>query len=293
MIYLCIEDKRAPIFTERVRGCFPNSSIIKLNKWNFKNSIKFLNNSKPILSNTWLVLVNLSELKESQIENLSGIKYSTIIVYCSEQNCKFLYGIFRKFIDSDNIKIINVKVFSREQASEYVKSKIRIEDEALNSLVKDKNFMPRIEESLTILKTLDKTVTKKDIDKYININSIPATAYDLFYSILKIGNKSHKDLVIFLYNFRYASSYIFKQLDLFFSESLNIFDLCSSGKLTLDNLDNYFKSKKLKTTQNFVRVITDCYFNTSVDFETLIILRNQIARENHVVNLLKYLEGGE
>lgn len=282
MIFVVLEDSRAPLFTMELLKDVPSSSVVRVNRDTTNEELKKLNGS-PLFTKKWFAIVEKS-CSSSTIKSVLSTK-AVIILYATKTNLESKLILCKQFSD---VKVVDLISPSKEYCTSYVEESLGVSHSLAEKICSKSNyFLPSIEENIMILKSLD-TVDNKAVNLYVSTRS-NTTTFTIFYFLVGLRDVNKKAMVKFLYDFRYAFSYIKTSLLSLFETSKAAYRAIESGELTVDNLSEFLKSNnKLKATKYFLeRVVIDLHPHMSYD--TLVLKEIQISKCSSMIELLSKL----
>lgn len=281
MVFIVLEDERAPIFTREILKEYPSSCVVKINTKSFKTDFNLLQ-SKPTLTDKWLVLVN-SKISKVYVEQLAKLKTINMLVYCSQNNYKEKLSICR---NSCETKFLNVISMTLPSCVNYIKSQLEIAEDVAVKLAKKCNlYTPFVEESIILLKTLDHKITSYDVDNYVQKRS-NVTVYTLFYYLLE-RNGNVDGILKFIYEYRHALDYLKKRLLKLFSYAETIYMSMETGELGNDNVDEFIENNDIDASSYFVRRVI--HIHQSIGYDLLLLNKITIENLDSIPSLLSIL----
>lgn len=283
MNIILLEDSRAPLFTERLVQSFPNSSVVGITKRNNSSILKELS-SRPLLSDKWLLLIE-SNTNEELIKSLFSMDSCICVLKCKDSEKDYFLALSRSRGDT---RFVDCKNITEEEAVKRITSKLDTTEQIARMIyTKCNKFMPYIEETIVSLSCLGRAVKMSDLDNYMEkYNSI--TIYSLYYHILGIDKISNKELVTYLYRYKYAIDYIKKTLLDLFDSTESLYKSIDEGLLGSDNIHEYVKNTKLKVTPYFVTKTVNKIYK-SMTYADLVITKIRITKVESIVELLDIL----
>lgn len=283
MIYLVMEDSRAPLFTEDLYNTVPKSSIVKIKKSTLDLEVDKLNSS-PLFTSKWFALIDRG-VSENLIVKICSMKSVVPIIYVTDKTVGSVRSVISEFGENKLVNLINP---SKSFCEKHVCKVLSVTEDVSKCLCEKSNyFLPSLEENINVLKSLGRAPSKKDINLYISRrNSV--TIYSLFYFILGQSKVLPKNIIVFMHDFKYAFSYLKESLLKLFDDMLQIYDDIENAIVGKTNIDSYYKSSKLGCTLFFTkRVVLE--FHKIFTYEEIYLRKLKLARCSNVVELLNYI----
>lgn len=281
MIYLVKEDIRCPIFTRELVGkTFPYSSVIRVNK---KSDVVI--SGKPSLTKTWLLLLD-NNLNDKQLEKYLILPNCSFVVYVNDKTLNFKAEICRKY---DKIKILDVVNLSKDDSIDYIMKRLNVDNVVAEEVFKKTGkFLPRIEESIVILSCLNK-ITISDIEKYLPSYS-NISINTLFYYIVGFRKTTEKKIIDFLWQFRYAFSYLKRGLIRLCNCCIKIYNSLEEGVLGIDNVDEFLRKSRIDVSPYFVTtIITEVH--RTLTYSDIFRLKLKINKASNMLDILALIGG--
>lgn len=269
----------------RVKEIFPSSSILKVNKSNYYNMLK-LQHTTPLLTEGWAIFLSsrLSSVQCSKFFDKNEKNLVILQVSPAKKNDRVVelseLGISFKIVD-------NIKV-SKDVLIEHASKELNISTKDATTLCnRCNNYLPYVSESIAVLKTLGRKVTRADILKYVEKRS-STRVLDIFFHIIKFKPSKESDLATMLYDFRYAFDYIKKNLIKYFDTTIYLYTLFESGYLGLDNYKDFEYNKKVEFSPYMVKKILD-EVHPRVSLKALLVYKHKVYECKTMFELLDLL----
>ena len=286
MNIVLIED---PIYSvdslkKSVKSKFPVTSQISVTKGNFYEKLK-LSKTTPLLTEGWAIITS-SSLDIKQCALLCSDSRNLIIMDVKPRNkheaIVVLSGMGIEFSVVDNVHVSKPRLIS------YTRDKLNIsEKDAITLCNRCNNYLPYVNESVSLLESLGKEITRSDILKYSN----KRTSFNIQSLLLHlIGYKraNTDEVACFIYDFRYALTYIKRSLLKYLEDSIEIYILMENGLLGADNYKDFKFPRKLEMSEYLLkRLIIDIH--PVVPLEMLILVKVSIQKINKTYELLNII----
>lgn len=281
----CIEP-----FLSKVKG-YPNSSKININKNNYFECLKILDNP-PVLTKKWLVVIS-PRLSSKQIASIMERDNNNVVPLSSKIKWQELgeelkeLGIPYKLLDNLNPP--------KDVILAYIQKELNVDlDMAKYIGGRHRYHLPKVMETVTILSDLE-TITKKDVREYttrfknIWISSITE-------NILGIDTKtSKKRLVELIYDFRYGFDYVLSTVKSELELYEYVYSRMIEGVLTLENyLDYESYNKKYNDLPDFRKLKLIESFDV-VSYDKLYYVKTKVesieGKTSNIYKLIKLIGG--
>lgn len=281
----CIEP-----FLSKVKG-YPNSSKININKNNYFECLKILDNP-PVLTKKWLVVIS-PRLSSKQIASIMERDNNNVVPLSSKIKWQELgeelkeLGIPYKLLDNLNPP--------KDVILAYIQKELNVDlDMAKYIGGRHRYHLPKVMETVTILSDLE-TITKKDVREYttrfknIWISSITE-------NILGIDTKtSKKRLVELIYDFRYGFDYVLSTVKSELELYEYVYSRMIEGVLTLENyLDYESYNKKYNDLPDFRKLKLIESFDI-VSYDKLYYVKTKVesieGKTSNIYKLIKLIGG--
>lgn len=281
----CIEP-----FLSKVKG-YPNSSKININKNNYFECLKILDNP-PVLTKKWLVVIS-PRLSSKQIASIMERDNNNVVPLSSKIKWQELgeelkeLGIPYKLLDNLNPP--------KDVILDYIQKELNVDlDMAKYIGGRHRYHLPKVMETVTILSDLE-TITKKDVREYttrfknIWISSITE-------NILGIDTKtSKKRLVELIYDFRYGFDYVLSTVKSELELYEYVYSRMIEGVLTLENyLDYESYNKKYNDLPDFRKLKLIESFDV-VSYDKLYYVKTKVesieGKTSNIYKLIKLIGG--
>lgn len=273
------------LFLKSLEQKFPRTSTLFLTNRSLNEVIDTINTSKPLLTSKWLVLGN--NVKENAV--LSIVKHIAdnvlVLKYQSRTNAvndlmKLLKSMSIDFKVVDNFNLSNEKIVS------YVSEQLGLSETDSKTLVKRCNgYLPYVNESVFALKSLNRKVERKDVLDFV-VNRSTFNTLSLFNHIIGYKKVNNEVVGRFLYDFKYATKYLKKDLLEKFDDALLVYSLMNEGLLTPENFREFEFPKKLKISDYLLKsLVVDVY--KEVSYETLLYNKLVISKISNTFQLLE------
>lgn len=244
MNIILAEESKYPIgsFVDKVKSQFPTSSTVSLNRNNVQE-VKKQVKVTPVMSEGWLVLINLPDVTGTLVRELDIPDNVNVYIVRNKDKMAEVSRVF--FEEKVKFSVVDNLNPSKEEINLYVMESLGISKElALHICKRHKYFLPKVAESVDILKGVE-SITKDTINKYTQ-KSGDVSFNSLFYYIIGFGDKlpRHSQIVKLVYKYRYGFDFLMKFINKRFSSYLYIFDKIAEGSLSLENYLDYYETHK-------------------------------------------------
>lgn len=286
MIIVLLENKVYAIesLIGKIKSEFPKSSILEVNRSNRFEMLK-LSETTPLLTDGWIILcserLNILQIlpftknsKNLVVINATNTSKSDII-NCLEDN-KLEFSLV------DNINV------SKETLIKYVSNTLSLSEKDSKTLCnKCNNYLPYVLESVTLLQTLGRDVTRNDVLKFIDKRTT-LNVHSLFLHL--IGYRVLEETLVstYLYDFKYAFSYMKTKLLAYLDDSIYIYTLIESGLLGGDNYKTYQYDKKLTISDYTLKNLV-LYVHKEISFEVLLLTKIKVSKCTSMYMLLEFM----
>lgn len=287
MVYVVLEDLRAPLFTNKICASFPSTATKHITKA-CKKLDTSLYESRPILCKTWLVLVD-KDVPFARITSLLTNSNVTLILYSSKAKSASLYA---QCVDyTDDVKVINVLSPPRELVLKHICESLSASEKEATLLYKHCNgYLPYIEEAIHILAPQHVALTPKVLDLLVP-KALPVDRFKLFYHLVGLQKVPSRLLTKYMYQFRYAYKYFHDELVELFGICIKLYYAIQEGRLGQDNLETFCREESLPVSLYFVRRVYSDVF-PQVSLRDIFILRYQVSKAPDFVTLYSlFLDG--
>lgn len=273
MVYVVLEDLRAPLFTNKICASFPSTATKHITKA-CKTLDTSLYKSRPILCKTWLVLVD-KDVPFTRITALLANSNVTLILYSSQAKSASLYAQCMDY--TKDVKVVNVLSPPRELVLQHICEELSASEKEAVLLYKHCNgYLPYIEEAIHILAPQNIALTPKVLDVLVP-KVLPVDRFKLFYHLVGIQKVPSRLLTEYMYQFRYAYKYFHDELKELFNVCVKIYYAIQEGRLGQDNIEAFCREESLSVSLYFVRRIYNDVF-PQVSLRDIFILRYQVSK---------------
>lgn len=285
MIVLLLEDKVYSIesFPKKIYERFPATSILKVIK---RNVEECLTKSKtvPLLTDGWAIVID-NKVSIEQALPFCRNKANLVVLWIDRKNKMDIeLKLTNEKLDYKVLDNLNV---SKENLIAYVCKELNLKDTDAKTLCnKCNNYLPYVIESVTVLKSLGKQITRKDILKFIDKRS-RMNVHSLFLHFIGYKVMETSLVASYLYDFRYGFSYIKESLLNYLNDAIEIYLLMEQGFLGADNFKTYDFGKAMAFSEYSMKsLIIDVH--SVVSLEILILTKIKIQKSS-LYDLLNYL----
>lgn len=289
MIIVLIENDLYTIggksFINQLEAKFPRTSTMFASNKNLEYVKDNLVNSKPLLTNKWLVVGN--RLKESSALILVKNLYDNVLVLKYDSRTKDVDNLM-KLLKSMHVefKLMDNLNLSEPRLISYVSSELNLSEADAKTLVKRCNlYVPYINESVFALKSLGRQIERKDILNFV-VKRSSFNSLSLFNHVIGFKRVPNEVVARFIYDFRYALSYLKTDLLEKLEDALLIYSLMEEGLLSPSNFKDFEFPRKLKVSDYLLKsLVLDIY--KSVSYETLIYTKLALSKVSNTFQLLE------
>lgn len=286
MNIVLIED---PIYSidslkESVKKSFPISSQITINRKNYYESLKLVKTS-PLLTEGWAIILS-SSLSIKQCSLFCTDDKNVVLIEVRPRNkeeyLSSLNDIGVEFSVVDNVHV------GKDRLVKYCIDELYLsKKDSITLCNRCNNYLPYVTESVTLLKSLGKGVSRSDILKYVNKRS-SFNIQSLFLHLIGFNRKESDTVACFVYDFRYAMGYIKKSLLAYLEDCINIYIYMENGLLGADNYKDFGYPNKLTVSEYLVKkIIMDIH--PVVPLDVIINVKISIEKMNKVYELLNII----
>jgi hypothetical protein len=273
------EENRYPIgsFIDQVKQKFPSSSTVFVNKNNVLDAMKVISRS-PLLTEGWLVIINVKDISEGLISSFNVERNITIFVV---RNNDELHETARKFIGANlQYKVVDNLNPSKETVELYIMEELKVDKELARYIARRHNYyLQKISESVEILKELP-NISKEVIKKYTEKTG--DLSYNAMFDYIigadeeinpaRVGRLVHK----YRFGVEFMAKFIVKKFDLY----LMVYDEVMTGKLSMENYKEYYEQHKVSLKEvNEYSLRKAIEATTMVSYEKLFYLSQLYKRE--------------
>lgn len=271
--------------TKEVQSKFPRTSTVELNNRNVLEVIDTINSSKPLLTSKWLI--NANNLKSDSLLKVIDKLNDNVLIARYQKRTNDVDDSM-KILKSKNVKFSLIDSFnlSEEKLISYVSEELSISEYDSKTLVTRCNgYLPYINESVFALKSLNRSVTRKDILNFV-VKRSSFNSLTLFYHIIGYKRVSSEVVSRFIYDFRYAFRWMKSDLLTKLEDAILIYSLMNDGVLSPRNYKEFTYPRKLKISDYLLKsLVIDVY--KSVSIETLVFTKLSIEKMRHTYELLE------
>ena len=271
--------------TKELQSKFPRTSTINLNNRNVLEVLDVINNSKPLLTSQWLI--NSNNLKSDSLLKFIEKMGDNVLVVRYQKRTHDVDDSM-KILKSKNIKFSLIDSFnlSEEKLISYVSEELSITEYDAKTLVSRCNgYLPYINESVFALKSLNRSVTRKDILNFV-VKRSSFNSLSLFNHIIGYKRTNLEVVSRFIYDFRYAFKWMKSDLLTKLDDAILIYSLMNDGVLSPRNYKEFNYPRKLKISDYLLKsIVIDIY--KSVSIETLVFTKLSIEKMRHTYELLE------
>lgn len=276
-------------FEDSIKG-FPKSSTIVLNRANEVEVMETIK-SPPLFTPVWLVIVS-TKLSPNKLEKLVNNNLF-ILINCNSAKA---YEDVKESLLSARIqyRLIDNSKATKEELIIYCMKELKINRETSEYLCKRQRYiLSRVVNAVATLVTFDK-IDKKIIKEYTTrMQSV--SLLDLVEYMLGLGRKkNYKSLVSLVYDYKYGFKFLLEFTEKELRNRLDIYNLITSGYITIENYKDYLADNKLKYNTYFVFRVLEDYKHLSYD--KLYLIHNAVSsipsERSSIYKYLKLLELG-
>lgn len=286
MIIVLLENKVYAIdsLIGRVRREFPDSSILEVNKNNRFDMLK-LSNTTPLLTNGWVIICNERMNTQQCLPFCKNPNNLTILHTTPKNKSDVLNFLAENKLEFSLVDNINV---SKETLIDYVSSELKLTEKESKTLCnKCNNYLPYVLESVALLQTLGRQVTRNDILKFIDKRTTMSIV-SLFNHVIGFKTLDSSLVATYLYDFKYAFGYLKTKLLSYIDDAIYIYTLMDSGLLGPDNYKDYKFDKKLTVSDYMVKNII-LNIHRKVSFEILLLTKIKVSKCNSMYAFLEFI----
>lgn len=245
---------------------FHKKSVVYINS---KKEIKDLETYKkpPFFNDGWLFVCS-GKLDASLLEKLNKLE-SNLILICvkTEEKLHDVLTILSPI--TKDVKVIDNHVISNKDMILFIQNELHVDYSlAKKVLSMSGEYPPLVVRNVHNLGLLPE-VTLETIKEY-TISSSSTPIYELVDYLLLRKNVKAKDAIKIIYDYRYGYSHLVKYLTSTLGKYITVFDLVTSGELSLENYKEYQLStkneaiRKINTYQ--LQKIIESYQSVSIDW---------------------------
>ena len=286
MVIVLMEDSVYSIdsFLKKIYSRFPVTSVLNVDKRNLNESLSKME-TQPLLTDGWAIIVN------------KRVSISQSIKFCNSDSNLVVLWINPKDKMEVELKLNENKIkyrvldnlnVSKDALITYTCNELNLDTKEAKTLCnRCNNYLPYVLESVTLLKSLGRDVKRKDILKYIEKKN-QINAHSLFLYFIGYKYYDSSQVSTYLYDFRYAFSYIKESLLKYLEDAIEIYLLMEQGFLGADNFKSYdFGRSMVFSEYSMKSLILDVH--SSVNLEKLIFTKIKIEKSS-LHDLLNYVE---
>lgn len=286
MIIVLLENKVYAIesLIGKIKSEFPKSSILEVNKSNRFEMLK-LADTTPLLTEGWIVICH-ERLNIVQILPFCKNTKNLIIINVNQStktdviNCLLENKLEYSLVDNVNV--------SKETLIKYVSETLSLSDKDSKTLCnKCNNYLPYVLEAVTLLQTLGRQITRNDILKFIDKRTT-LNVHSLFLHVIGYKVLDESLVSTYLYDFKYAFSYIKGKLMSYIDDSIYVYSLIESGLLGADNYIGYQFDKKLTISEYVLKNLV-LYVHKEISFEVLLLTKIKVSKCTSMYMLLEFM----
>lgn len=268
----------------KIKSKFPKTSILEVNKGNRYDLLK-LSHTVPLLTDGWVIIGNQSMSVEQMLpfckdtNNLvilhtKPVNKTTVMESLDENGIKY------KLVDNVNVP--------KETLINYVCSTLKLQQKDAKALCnRCNNYMPYVLESVTLLQTLGRQVTRSDINMFIpqrtNITVNSLFLHMIGYKVLDISLVAN-----YLYDFRYAFKYVKTKLLEYLEDAIYVYSLIESGVLGSDNYSTFTFDRTLVISEYVLKNLV-LHVHSEVSLEMLLLTKIKVQKCTAMFMLLEYI----
>lgn len=252
MNIILAEELRYPIgsFIETAKKTFPPSSVINCSKRTLTDVIVKVA-SPPPLTRGWLVFANLKDITEDTVRKLENKANTVIYIVRSKDKLRETAINF----DSMGLRyeVVNNLTPSEGKISEYITRELSVDEDIAKYIInRHRKFLPKISETVDILRSVD-PITKANIRKYTEASM--SVSFDQVFRYV-IGQEiiKHNKAVSLIRKYRYGLGFFIKFMVRRFEIYLKIYEDSFAGQVSLENVKEYYNENRdsLKDVSEFV-----------------------------------------
>jgi len=267
-----------------VKEKFPISSQLFVTRRNYYESLKLIKNP-PLLTEGWaIVLSSALPAKQAALfcEDSKNLVIIEVLPRKKNESMSELNGLGIEFSVVDNVHV------DKERLAKYCVDKLGIsQKDAVTLCNRCNNYLPYVTESVSLLSSLGKEVSRSDILKYVNKRS-SFNVQSLFLHLIGYNRKNTETVACFLYDFRYAMNYIKTSLLAYLNDCIAIYLYMEEGLLGADNYKDFKFPSKLTISEYLLKkIILDVH--PVVPLEVIIVIKISIERMNKIYELINII----
>lgn len=283
MIVILLEDKVYSLnsFPKKIRDRFPNTSILMVNK---KNTEECLRKSKeiPLLTDGWAIIIDDKVPIEQTVQFCKNDSNLVVIWINPKNKMEMELALTKEKLKYRIVDNINLE---KDKLLDYVCSELKIDLKESKTLCnKCNNYLPYVLESVTMLKSLGRQVTRKDILNFIDKRN-RLNVHSLFLHLIGYKVVDTSLIASYLYDFRYGFKYIKDSLLSYLNDAIEIYLLMEQGFLGADNFKTYDFGRSIAFSEYSLRkLIIDVHSVISLDVLILTKIKIQKCSLHDLLN---------
>ena len=290
VLILVSENYRSPIdsLVDKVKKEYPSSSIVYLDRENYELGVKTLE-TEPLFSDRWLVLVNIKSPPESLLKLFDSDRFVTIFVFRNVDDMSAVSNKLTTLAIKHNV-VDNTKV-SKEALIHYVQTTLDVDITLAKYICGRHNYYaPKVMETVEFVSITGER-DKEKIKKYTQRTGDVSYAA-IFDYILGIGDIELKRVLSLVNRYKHGHKHLLDFIIDRFDVYLLIYRLAINGKLSYDNIKDYYDKNKdtfEKVPEYVLTKALDSMTHVSYDYLLLLSLLYKKEKTNTSLSSFIYL----